>query len=437
MRELLSAAPPPSPPAPLDVEHVSGCAPPALSPPAAGRESDVESDPDDADEEDAWEERVVSQAPSAAHARLAHAAIDALRELRLARLAHAGSETRGCGAPMRREQARAAARRLRRELAPLWAGGRAAGWLHGALWGALPRRERALYEEVVAELRRSVPRLAERLSPSAAEVPPDPLEPADIGEVDRATDYGYEVGNRAPCDGDGDGEDRALLVWVTGAGGGEGTDARWLRHLRPLLETRELRATPAERRLVPERWCAASAATARCQLEELLADAGERPVVLGGCGAGAALAAALAAGGAAGGARARALLLLAPPLLTAEGPRDEPDDVLHELRMPMLVVCGGGGAACGRGAAAELCARGGRGGRGGRRLVVLGGADGALRVPGALRRRLRLPQHALDAAVADECARWVREVQQEQQERRERQERQERGERQAAAAGAR
>ncbi|KPJ17324.1 Uncharacterized protein KIAA1310-like [Papilio machaon] len=206
MRELLSAAPPPSPPAPLDVEHVSGCAPPALSPPAlsppalsppaAGRESDVESDPDDADEEDAWEERVVSQAPSAAHARLAHAAIDALRELRLARLAHAGSETRGCGAPMRREQARAAARRLRRELAPLWAGGRAAGWLHGALWGALPRRERALYEEVVAELRRSVPRLAERLSPSAAEVPPDPLEPADIGEVDRATDYGYEVGNR-------------------------------------------------------------------------------------------------------------------------------------------------------------------------------------------------------------------------------------------------
>ncbi|KPJ04678.1 hypothetical protein RR46_03289 [Papilio xuthus] len=78
MRELLSAAPPPSPPAPLDVEHVSGCAPPDLSlAPHLDHESDAEED-DDADEEDVWEERVTAQAPSAAHARLAQAAIDVL-----------------------------------------------------------------------------------------------------------------------------------------------------------------------------------------------------------------------------------------------------------------------------------------------------------------------------------------------------------------------
>lgn len=54
-------------------------------------------------------------------------------------------------------------------------------------------------------------------------------------------------------------------------------------------------------------------------------------MVLGGCGAGAALAAALACG-----ARGlRGLALLAPPLLTAEGARDAADDPLHEVLRPL------------------------------------------------------------------------------------------------------
>ncbi|CAH2041255.1 unnamed protein product, partial [Iphiclides podalirius] len=395
VRELLVAAPPPASAAPLDVERVQR----DVAAPLPGDDAD-ETDPDaDADADDEagdWEGRVGGQAPSAAHRRLADAALDALREMTLARLAGAG---RAAGATLRREQARVAARRLRRALAPMWAAGgaRAASWLHSALCAALPRRQRALYDEVLAELRRSVPRLAERFTPHLPPVPPDPLEPPDAD----------------PAAARGD----ALLVWV-GAGGA--ADERWLRRLRALVPTRSLSAEPPGLgRAAPDRWCASAAATARTRLADALADAGagSRFVVLGGVGAGAALCAALAAGGGGGsggggggggggaqGPKPRALLLLAPPLLTAEGARDEPDDVLHELRLPMLVVAGGGGAACGRGAAAALASRPPR------RLLVIGGADDALRLPSALRRRLRLPQHALDAAIADECARWVREV---------------------------
>lgn len=60
----------------------------------------------------------------------------------------------------------------------------------------------------------------------------------------------------------------------------------------------------------------------------------------------------------------------------------------------MLVVAGTGAAQCWRGAARELT----RGEAGSRRLLELRGADDALRLPAALRRRL--PQHAIDAAVA-------------------------------------
>lgn len=112
-----------------------------------------------------------------------------------------------------------------------------------------------------------------------------------------------------------------------------------------------------------------------------------RAVVLGGCGAAATLAARLV------NARGvRAVLLLAPPLVTAEGP-DEP---LGEARVPALVVAGGAAATAWRGAAAEMAAGGG----GARRLLLVAGADDALRLPRRHRLRLCVPQQALDAAIA-------------------------------------
>ncbi|CAH0625720.1 unnamed protein product [Chrysodeixis includens] len=165
-----------------------------------------------------------------------------------------------------------------------------------------------------------------------------------------------------------------------------------------LVRTRVL-AAEAAAPAAPEPWCAAVVAGARAALADILTEAGDRGVILGGAGAGAALAAALAST-----PRVRALLLLAPPLLTLAGERDTPDDPLAEIRLPMLVVAGTGAAQCWRGAARELT----RGEAGARRLLELRGADDALRLPAALRRRL--PQHALDAAVADECARWMIEI---------------------------
>ncbi|XP_063365191.1 uncharacterized protein LOC134653726 [Cydia amplana] len=132
------------------------------------------------------------------------------------------------------------------------------------------------------------------------------------------------------------------------------------------------------------------------------AGGGSHPVVAGGWGAGAALCGALLAGGAgdAALARVRALALLAPPLLTAEGEATHLNRT--ELDLPLLVVAGSAGATCPRSLACELAAGGGAA----RRVLAVRGADDALRLPARLRRRL-VPQHALDAAVAEEVARWA------------------------------
>ncbi|XP_047534378.1 KAT8 regulatory NSL complex subunit 3 [Vanessa atalanta] len=338
---------------------------------------------DDDDADDDWEERLVALAPSAAHVRLANVALSALRDLRLERLAG----PRGRWA--RREGARAAARRLRGALAAHWAGG--AGWLHAALGACLPRSLGALYAELATELRRALPRLADRLPmPRPASPYVDPL--SAVNERRSASEPG------------------PWLAWAPG--GCEAEDERWVRRLGAALHTRRLRTAPDAGPAPPDRWCAAVAHDARSALGDLLTEAGRRAVILGGAGAGASLAAWLAAGAGAA-ARVRGLLLLAPPLLTAEGPRDCPDDVLEEVEVPLLAVVGGGAAQCWRGAAAEVASRFGaaeRGARAARRVLLLAGADDALRLPRSHRRRLRLPQQALDAAVAEECARWAAEA---------------------------
>ncbi|XP_052749591.1 uncharacterized protein LOC113512987 isoform X2 [Galleria mellonella] len=354
-RELLAPRPPPACDT-VDVERLDPPPPEPIEPEPPAPASD---DDDDGD----WEARVAALAPTAAHERLAAAVAAGLRRLRLARLA-------GCAAPA----LRAEARRLRLALAPLWAAAgpvqqRPAAWLHAALLAYLPRGPRRDYDELVARLRRAVPRLAGRLLGTRAPPPaPDPL--AAVGPP-----VSSEAG--------------PLLVWL---GGG-----RWARRLRALLPTRELAAPAAGG--CPQRWCAATAAALRASLLDAVAEAGERPVVVGGAGAGAALVAALA-----GSARVRGALLLAPPLLTADGG----DDTLRELRVPALLVVGSGAAQSWRGAAREAAAAAAAAAA--RRVLLVAAADDALRLPAAHCRRLRLPQHALDAAIADECARWVNEI---------------------------
>lgn len=351
-RVLLGArvSPAPAPEELLDVERPDPPAPsppsPTPPPPSPSDSSDVDSD----GEEEGWEARVATLAPTATHARLVGRVLDVLRAQRLARVAAGGCST------SKREAARTAARRLRSALAPHWAGAaRIPQWLHATLSVHLPRWLRCQYKEAIAELARAVPRLADRLGAVRA---PAALSPARVPEV-------AEAGG-------------PWLAWV---GGG-----RWERRLSALVRTRALRV-PESAAGGPEGWCAAVAGAARTWLAEVAAEAGERGVVVGGAGAGAALGAWLAGAGA---GAVRGLVLVAPALETAEGARDSPEDALREVRVPTLVVCGGGGGSRAR----ALCARAGR------RLLEVRGADAALRVPRGLRRRARLTQEALDAAVA-------------------------------------
>lgn len=177
VRVLLAPRPPPPAPAALlvDVDSPPSAppSPPALalaSPPAAPSAPADDEEPADAHD---WEARVAALAPTPAHAELADAVASVLRRMRLERLVSGGGRRA-------RGEARAAARSLRRALAPAWlaGGGGAASWLHAALAAYLPRAARRLYEEALGELRRAVPRLAERLS--SEWVPPPPDSPRGI-----------------------------------------------------------------------------------------------------------------------------------------------------------------------------------------------------------------------------------------------------------------
>ncbi|XP_072949750.1 uncharacterized protein [Epargyreus clarus] len=365
VRVLLAQRPPP------DDDRVDVTAAPRPPPRLPHDDLSDDSEPEpDADEDDDWEGRVAAHPPSSAHARLALGALGVLREARLARLAAAGG--RG-GRAARAADVRAAARRLRALLAPLWAGPgapalRPPAWLHAQLQAHLPAAHRRLYEDILAELRRDVPRLADRLLAARLPTPvDDPLAPDKCGEL------------RGPN------EPGPWLAWVRC--GCERAETRWERRLGALLHTRVLSAAGPTG--PPERWAAAVMHSLKQALADVIEDARGRAVIVGGAGAGAAMAAALAAGGA---ALAGALLVGAAPH-SAEGPRALPDDALHEVSVPTLVVAGGRGAG-------ELAG-------GARRVLAVCGADAALRLPLRARRRLRLPQHALDAALAEEMARWA------------------------------
>ncbi|XP_045524703.1 uncharacterized protein LOC123714486 [Pieris brassicae] len=327
---------------------------------------DSDSNDDDATAAADWERIVLDAATTEARRRLAGAVVRLLTEMRLRRLAVDRSRWR------RAESVRGAAARLRGALATATAGDSA--WLHGALLAHLPRSQRTPYERVTGELRRVAPRLASRLGTDA---PPPPAEPLNAAPppLDAATPGPW-------------------LGWVSA--GLERRDERWRRRLGALMHVRTLGSASARGGAPPERWCATRAHAVRSALVRFLQEAGSRPVMLGGFGAGAALAARLASARGVRGA-----VLLAPPLLTAEGP-DEPPG---EAPAAALLVAGGAAAATGRSAAAQMAAAGGS-----RRLLLVAGADDALRLPRRHRLRLGLPQQALDAAIAEECVRWIGEV---------------------------
>lgn len=383
-REVRVLLAPRAPAAPTDVIDVDTPEPPPLEPPDAPRDPDFESDAADRDcgGDDDWEARVAALAPTASHAKLADAAFDILRRLRLARLA-------GRRAVWRQDVA-AAARRLRFALASVWAAPgapqqRPPAWLHAALHAYLPRHLRPLYEEVVVELKRVTPVLADRLL-GLRSSPQPPSSPTT------------EEGGR-----EGIFEEGPTLLWLRT--GRERLERRWERPLAALMATRSVdvsagcgNASP------PESWCAAAVGAARAAVADAVAAAGGRGVIVGGVGAGAAVSAA-AATGAPG---VRGALLLAPALLTPEGPRDAPDDPFAEVGVPLLLVVGTNAGNAWRGAARAVAAAGG--GLAPRRLVEVRGADQLLRLGGRTRRRLALSRRALQAAVAEECARWAADV---------------------------
>ncbi|KAF9414899.1 hypothetical protein HW555_007290 [Spodoptera exigua] len=346
----------------LDVERLEP-APPDLPDDDDALRS-LQEDDADCEPDDDWEARLVAAAPSAAHARLAQCVLDVLRRLRLQLL----------GGGRAADAVRCAARRLRLALGAA-AARPAHAWLHAALQAQLPRGPRRLYDATLASLRRAAPRLAERVTGAQGPVASDSALSA----------VGASVGAGGPG--------APWLLWVSC--GRARQDQRWVRRLGALLHTRLLAGGAGGAggaALAPDAWCGAVAGGLRAALGAALAEAGERPVVLGGAGPGAALAAALAAS-----SRARALLLLAPPLLTAEGERDAAEDALAELRVPALVVTGSGAAQCWRGAAQSWrsAARDQS-----RRVLELRGADDWLRLAAGARRRRRLAQDAVDAAVA-------------------------------------
>lgn len=157
----------------------------------------------------------------------------------------------------------------------------------------------------------------------------------------------------------------------------------------------------AAERLGVEEWCGRVIEGARAGVraatggEGTGSTASSARTLLAGVGAGAALALQLAR---AGGLH---VLALAPPLLTAEGEwtgqgQGGQGGQGGVATGAALLVVGESGSRSGRGPAAEWAIRRGRRAS----LLMVGGADDALRLPPRRRRLLGLSQRAVDAAIA-------------------------------------
>ncbi|GBP10795.1 KAT8 regulatory NSL complex subunit 3 [Eumeta japonica] len=370
----------------LDIEAID----PEAVPPSilSYDDSDEDNESDfvtDDDETSDWEEKILLLAPSSSHQRLATAILKILHSLRLARLATAPGAARV-------DVTRTHARQLRRVFAPFWGGEEPSDeqpvpWIHSVLNTNLPRVFALLYNKLVSELRRMVPRLCKRLTTERLPAPArDP--PLLFGTGPRVE----------PA------SNRPLLIWIPS--GHDRLDERWECRLRILLPVHRI-PTPILVCSGVEAWCTGVVGAIRTALSALEAQTPHSILALGGVGAGAALALQLAGG--VGSGAPRPLLLLAPPLLTAEGSRDTPDDPIADTPHPILFVVGQNAMQSNACTASNIVERRRAAGRRAR-LIVAGGADDLLRLKTRTRQHLRLPQHAFDAAIAEECARWIYEI---------------------------
>lgn len=369
----------------VDVETVEKEVEPPLpieeSPPLEKPLGDEDMNEESGEEVD-WEEKLESLAPSVTHKRLVMEVIDCIRGLRMSRLA---------GAP---RSAVPFARRLRHILAQYWhytassTQQKPVMWMHAVLAAYLPRPFLLCYNDMLSVLKTKIPSLLDRMG--AGHVQPANLNPA-----------------LPPLPGQPPPDPSTLLLWVPS--GRDAKDNRWTERIKAVWPVHRV---PAAQGMSGEvgSVCVSLVCAARARAAALLAEQPRARLVLAGHGAGAALAIQVAmsiqcnsSSGGIGG-----LILLAPPLLTADGPRGAPDDCIYDLLCPILFVVGQNAMQCTVQDAEEIRCKLRRWSR----LVIVGAADDQLRLAATKLRSERATQEMVECALAEEIGAFIRNAQQ-------------------------
>ncbi|KAL0118088.1 hypothetical protein PUN28_009039 [Cardiocondyla obscurior] len=286
------------------------------------------------EEEEDWEEKIEKTLWSPIQNRIFTKITRILSSERLARLAKAKSETEPI---FRRTSVDIAARRFRETLASTGWDWRLVQWLHNLLFEHLPREYLAIYLDILQALRLKIPQLIDKM------IAVQPNINAKGGSITwemlgsllkRSWDpVGQNLsGNRPKLPGN-----PILIIVPSGLTTVSSRQHKWITQLGLLgvVATVHAHMSLAANRMTMMVCMDQLIQATRAKVQDVRNDCPGRPIILVGFNAGAALACQIAQM-----EHITAIICIGFPFATVEGKRGTPDDMLMDIRCPIMFIIG-------------------------------------------------------------------------------------------------
>ncbi|XP_011875794.1 PREDICTED: KAT8 regulatory NSL complex subunit 3 [Vollenhovia emeryi] len=291
---------------------------------------------EEAEEEDDWEEKIEKTLWSAIQNRIFTKVTRILSSERLARLAKAKSATEPI---FRRTSVDIAARRFRETLASTGWDWRLVHWLHNLLFERLPQEYLAIYLDILQTLRLKIPQLIDKM------IAVQPNISAKGGSITWETlgsllkrswdPVAQNLSGNRPKKLPGN---PILIVVPSGiASSVSSRQHKWITQLGLLgmVATVHTHMSLAANRMTMMVCMDQLVQATRAKIQDVRSDCPGRPIILVGFNAGAALACQVAQM-----EHITAVICIGFPFATVEGKRGTPDDMLMDIRCPVMFVIG-------------------------------------------------------------------------------------------------
>ncbi|XP_071654119.1 uncharacterized protein Rcd1 isoform X1 [Temnothorax longispinosus] len=293
--------------------------------------------PEEEDEEEDWEEKIEKTLWSPIQNRIFTKVTRILSSERLARLAKAKSVTEPI---FRRTSVDIAARRFRETLASTGWDWRLVQWLHNLLFERLPQEYLAIYLDILQTLRLKIPQLIDKM------IAVQPNISAKNGSITWETlgsllkrswdPVAQNLSGNRPKKLPGN----PILIVVPSGIASASVSSRqhkWITQLGLLgmVATVHTHMSLAANRMTMMVCMDQLVQATRAKIQDVRSDCPGRPIILVGFNAGAALACQVAQM-----EHITAVICIGFPFTTVEGKRGTPDDMLTDIRCPVMFIIG-------------------------------------------------------------------------------------------------